>query len=88
MIAATPQSAFDQVFDSLAECLTPEIAQRIVDIRLDPKIQARLDELAVKANEGTITAEEDAQYAAFIEAIDILGIFKAQARSILERRHR
>lgn len=67
----------------IADCLTPEVAQRIVDARIDPATQAQIDELAAKANRGTLTEEEHAQYAEFVECIDLVGIFKAQARRIL-----
>ena len=47
-------AVLDRFLRPLAECLTPEVAQRIVDIELDPHSQARLDELAAKANDQRI----------------------------------
>ena len=75
----------DRILDPLAECLTPEVATRILEIRLDPNIQARVDELAAKANEGELTAEERAEYEIVIEKADLLGIFKSLARQVLAR---
>lgn len=38
-----------------------------------------------KANEGELTAEEQIEYEQYVEGIDLLGIFKAQARLALLR---
>ena len=65
------------------ECLTPEVAQRIVNLQLDVQSQARLDELAAKANEGQLTDDERQEYEEFVEGIDLMGILKARARTVL-----
>jgi len=67
------------------ECLTPEVAQRIVNLQLDAQSQARLDELAAKANEGQLTDDERQEYEEFVEGIDLMGILKARARTVLTR---
>jgi lactoylglutathione lyase len=85
MAASVAHYVLEQVFDSLADRITPEIALRIEKIHLGPHAQERINELAVKANSGTLTAEERTQYEDFIEAIDLLGIFKAKARWALSQ---
>ena len=75
----------DRILDPLAECLTREVATRILEVRLDQDIQARVDQLAAKANEGGLTAEERVEYEAVIEKADLLGIFKSLARQVLAR---
>jgi len=69
----------------VTDCLTPEVAQRIVASRIDEKTQSRIDELAGKANRGTLTKEEQDEYSQFVEYIDLLGVIKAKARLILGR---
>jgi hypothetical protein len=49
---------FEQALDPFVECLTPEAARRIVALRAEPADQTRLDELAEKANEGTLAPDE------------------------------
>lgn len=71
---------------SVTNCFTPEVARQIVDARLDTDTQARIDQLAAKANRGTLTAEERDEYAEFVEYIDLIGIIKAKARLLLRRR--
>jgi hypothetical protein len=85
MVVSNPDDVLQHVFESLADCLTPEVAQRILEIRVDPRIQPRVDILADKANEGLLTSDERAEYEAYIEACDLLAILKAYARSVLSR---
>ncbi|MBI3796224.1 MAG: hypothetical protein HY268_04540 [Deltaproteobacteria bacterium] len=76
-------TVLDRFLRPLTECLTPEVAQRIVNLQLDAQSQARLDELAAKANEGQLTDNERQEYEEFVEGIDLIGILKARARTIL-----
>lgn len=76
-------AVLDRFLRPFAECLTPEVAQRIVDLELDPHSQARLDELAAKANEVHLTDDEQQEYEEFVESIDLMGILKARARTVL-----
>lgn len=88
MVAATSTGILDQVLDPLADCLTPEVAQRILAVSLEPKRQLRINELAQKANEGLLTQEEQREYAEYVEAMDLVGILKATARLALSRHSR
>jgi hypothetical protein len=76
-------TVLDRFLRPFTACLTPEVAQRIVNLQLDSQSQTRLDELAAKANEGQLTDDERQEYEEFIEGIDLMGILKAQARTLL-----
>ena len=76
-------TVLDRFLGPFTECLTPEVAQRIVNLQLDSQSQARLDELAAKANEGQLTDDERQEYEEFVEGIDLMGILKARARTVL-----
>ena len=78
-------SVLDRFLDPLTDCLTPDVAQRIVELRPDAQTQTRLNELRQKANEGKLSAEEQIEYEEFIEGIDLIGILKAKARRALEK---
>lgn len=78
-------SILDQVLDPFTECLTPEVAQRIVALRADAQTQARVDELADKANEGQLTEAERAEYDKYREAFHFVTILQAKARTFLDR---
>ena len=79
---AATQTTLDRLLDPL---LTQDVARRVVDYRLDPQMQARLDDLRAKANEGELTHDERTEYEAFVEAYDLLAALKLQARRTLAR---
>lgn len=78
-------TVLDRFLEPFGACLTLEVAQQIVDIQLDPVSQTRLDDLAAKANEGQLTTKERQEYEEFIEGIDLMGIIKARARTVLAK---
>ena len=81
----TTLPTIERMLEPLTACLTPEVAQRIVDVRLDdPSTTARLEYLREKANEGTLTDRERVEYEGFVEGNDLLMLIKDQARSVLQ----
>jgi uncharacterized protein YnzC (UPF0291/DUF896 family) len=85
MAEVSSHKALDRILDPFAECLTPEVARRIVALQADPQSQARIDELAEKNTEGQISEEELAEYDTYIQAIDFITILQAKARNLLEQ---
>ena len=85
MSTSTKSTALDRLLEPFADILTPEVARGIVDMRADPQLQARLDELASKANDGQLTDAERQEYEDYVDAIDFIGIFQAKARAVLAR---
>jgi len=85
MSTLTESAASDRMLEPVADILTPEVARGIVDMRADPQLQARLDELASKANDGQLTEAERREYEDYVDAIDFIGIFQAKARAVLAR---
>jgi len=78
-------TVLDRVLDPFTECLTPEVAQRIVDLRADAPTQARVDQLADKANEGELSNDERAEYDKFRDAFHFVTILQAKARTLLDQ---
>jgi hypothetical protein len=72
-----------KILDPVAQCFTPEVAQRVAELRADPAVQARIEELAEKCNEGTITPEEMAEYDAYIQAMDVVAVLQKKARTLI-----
>jgi hypothetical protein len=75
----------DAIFEPLSRCLDAESARRVAEFRVDPGVQARVDVLAEKANQGDLTGDERAEYEAFINAADFISILKLKARRQLKR---
>jgi hypothetical protein len=78
-------SYLDRLLDPLTDTLTLETATALLGLRADADIVAHIEELRRKANEGSLTSAEDAEYKDFIEAVDVVSIMQAKARSFLSR---
>lgn len=75
----------NELIEPVSECFTPEVAERIVQLRASPATQQRLDELAEKSNDGTLTVEEHKQYADYVRTINFISVLQAKARKMLPR---
>jgi hypothetical protein len=78
---ATP---LDGLFEPFSRCLDEESARRVAEFRVDAAVQARVDLLAERANDGVLSDEERTEYEAFINAADFISILKLKARRHLE----
>lgn len=78
-------SYLDRLLATVADAFTPELARAVVDIRADDELQARVDMLASKANDGTITPEEEAEYKALIDAADLIAVLRLKASRFLAK---
>lgn len=83
---ASTLPTIDRIMDPIAACLTPEVARRITEVRLDEMAVERLEKLREKANEGRLTEAEKAECEEFVEAQDWLALLKDKARAVLEGR--
>ena len=75
----------DRVLDPITDCLTPDVAAKLVALHADAQTQARVDELAEKANEGTLSTEEGAEYDRYRDAFHFVTILQAKARKLLTK---
>jgi hypothetical protein len=83
---ATPTHAanfLSRVLDPLAHSLNREAAESILKVRIDPEVEARVQVLAERANEGALTPDEHDEYLSYVEAADTLAIFKLKAKQYL-----
>ena len=76
-------STLDRVFDPIRRCLTPAVARKIARFRADPDVKARIQELADKANDGSLTEAEREEYEGYVRAIDLVAILQSKARRYL-----
>jgi hypothetical protein len=73
----------DRLIEPFAQCLTPEAARRVADLRAEPSLQRRVDELAEMANRGTLGETERAEYDQYLAAFHFVTILQARARQLL-----
>jgi len=78
-------SYLDRLLEPLTEALTPRIASVLLELRADLELEAHIDELRLKANSGTLTPAEEAEYKDFVEAVDLISIVQAKARRFLAK---
>jgi hypothetical protein len=74
---------FDRILDPVTDAFTPEVARRIVELKADAEMQSRLDELAAKSNNGSLTEEEAAEYKSYVDVIDLISVLQAKSQRIL-----
>ena len=70
----------DELLDPFALCLDAGTAQRVTEFRISPAVQKRVDALAERANEGSLSADERTEYEALMNAADFIAILKQKAR--------
>lgn len=83
---ATPEpdtSILERLLDPISQVLTPDVARKLADLRADPTVQARLEELADKCTEGQLSSEERAEYGTYVRAIEFIAVLQAKAHRLL-----
>ena len=78
-------SGTDSLLEPLSLCFDVESARRLVAFRVDPPVQARIEMLGERANEGSLNPEDRSEYGALINAADFIAILKLKARRHLDR---
>jgi hypothetical protein len=73
----------ERVLEPAGKSMTPDVARWLLELRADPALQARLDELADKNTEGVITPDELAEYDEYLQVANLVAILQAKARKVL-----
>ncbi|MBI4663415.1 MAG: hypothetical protein HY735_31830 [Verrucomicrobia bacterium] len=73
-------SLADKMLDLAAECFDAPTLDALATMQLSPKLAARVDHLAEKANEGGLTRRERADYQAYIKTSEMLALIQLRAR--------
>ena len=79
----TTAEHLDRLLEPLSRCLTPEAAERVVQMRPDPQLQARLAELEGKFATDVLTEEERLEYEAYMRTGHLIAVLQAKARALL-----
>lgn len=77
---------FAESLAPVEECLNIESARAILNLPKNARVQSRVDLLAERCNEGTLTPEERSEYDGLIWADHFLGILQAKADHYLKAR--
>jgi selenocysteine lyase/cysteine desulfurase len=82
MTSTIDSTAFNRGTDPILQFITVDQARDIVEFRGDAELRQRIDQLAELANEGELTAEEQAEYEGYVRANKFVAIFQAKARKL------
>jgi hypothetical protein len=83
MKTTTKMPVLDRLIGPLGECLTPETARRIVVLKADATLQARVNDLAARNREGLLTPAERAEYGNYVSYSTFVAILKSKTRQLL-----
>ena len=70
----------DLMFDPLARTFSKSQTQQVLGWKLTADQEERLEYLRERANEGTISENEDREYKRLVEDLDVIAILQAKAR--------
>jgi len=82
---ATAHDALTELLDPLGNCMTPEVAQKVIHLRASDAANERMRFLSDKSTAGTLSAAEREEYEACVAAGTFIAILQAKARSIISR---
>jgi hypothetical protein len=82
---ASVEHFLDRYLDPVTDVLTPQVAQRILDLEPEAEVVCRVEELGEKSDAGTLTEEEREEYRALADAGTLVALLKAKARRVLAR---
>src|SRR5437764_15487717 len=71
--------ALDQLVAPLADCLTLESARRLLALKANPRLQARVDDLAGRHSRGLLTPQEQAEYGGYVYFDTFVAILQSKA---------
>jgi hypothetical protein len=80
---ATEEGIMDETLEPLAESLTPDAARIFAELKAPQSVQARVDELAAKCNEGALSDPERADYERYLRIGNLFALIKAKAKRVL-----
>ena len=83
MPATLDALAFERATDPILRFLDVEQARRLVDYRADETLRQRIDDLARRNGEGTLTEAERLEYEGYVRANKFIATLQAKARKLL-----
>ena len=76
-------TALHRLLGAVGECLDRESAEALVRLRADSEVQGRIEALADKCSDGSLSPEEREEYEMLINVGFFISILQAKARLLL-----
>lgn len=74
------QSAFQRGVSPLLQLLLPGREEAVLSVQTDQSLRERIDELASKSTEGTLSPEEREEYAGYVRANKFVAVLRREAK--------
>lgn len=76
-------TVLEEMLEPVSRCFGLETARALVGMQVSERVQARVEALAEKCNEGRLSPDERAEYEAYVQASTLIGILQAKARRVV-----
>jgi hypothetical protein len=87
-VSTSAAAIFDRVFTNGKEPLSLELAKHVLSLTFSEQDKARMNELAEKNQEGTISRKEKEELFNYIKVGDLLALLQSKARIALKKKTR
>ena len=81
---STDTPSIEQLIRPVGQCLTPEVAERLVLLRATPELQQQVHVLADKANRGVLSDDERHDYEQYVSFSQFVTLLQIEARNLLD----
>lgn len=83
-VRTKPESAiWARLIETRREPISTEVGRFLLSVRLSDEDHSRMQELMDKSNEGTLSAEDEAEFDSYLNIADFLTVMHSQARVAL-----
>ena len=79
-VASTDLALVDRLLEPLSRCIRGRGEKELLRLRADAALQARIDELADRCDEGTLRPDERAEYETYVRFGNFVAVLQAKAR--------
>jgi len=73
--------SIDRLLEPLSKCIRGDGERELLNLRADSELQARIDTLAERCNEGNLTPTERDEYETYVRFGNFIAILQAKARA-------
>ena len=81
---STNSPTIDQLIEPVGQCLTPEVAERLLLLRANTELQDQVNSLAEKANRGELSEDERHEYEQYVSFSQFITLLQIEARNVLD----
>jgi hypothetical protein len=80
MASANIAEPIDGILERLSRCIRGDAKDELLNIRAEPPLQERIDDLARRCDEGELTLQELSEYETYIKFGNFIAILQAKAK--------